>query len=166
MYQKPNDSAVYTADYSVSVVRQAPLAPIFTGTIEKTPSLPGTITFTAADFTSKYTKNDGAEPYSVAITGSNPSFGSLKIGSSNYSFGDAIPVSNLSELTFTATGAGTVSYVVNAYALGNTTNPIGSVTLSITVSAGSTAADVISFTKEMNETVTFLPPISTRSVKS
>jgi len=154
-YQKLNDTATNTTDYSISVIRQAATAPVFTGTIAKTLDHPGNVTFTAADFTSKYTKNDGADLAAVVISGSNPSFGTLKIGTSNYNFGDAISVSSLANLSFAATGTGTAAYVVKAFAAGDTANQLGLVDITITVFAGSTAADVISYTKEKDETITF-----------
>ena len=155
-YQKLNNTATYTADYSISVVRQTATAPAFTGTIAKSLGQPGTVTFKAADFTSKYTKNSGTDLASVVILGSNPSFGTMNEDGSNYNFGDAIPISSLANLTFVATDVGTVSYIVKAYAAGDTENLIGSVTLTITVSADRTTPEVISYSKEKGETVRLL----------
>lgn len=154
-YQEQNDTATYTTDYRISVVRQAAAASAFTGTIAKSLSQPGTVLFTAADFTSQYVKNDGAEISSIVILGSNPSFGTLKVGASNYNFGETIPLSNLANLTFVATDAGKASFTVKAYAAGDTVHLIGSVTLTITVSSGSATPDVISYSLEKGEPITF-----------
>lgn len=154
-YQKQNDADSYTADYNIRVVRQAATAPTFTGTITKVLSEPGNITFTAADFTSQYVQNNGAELESIVISGRNPSFGTLKVGTSNYNFGEAISLSSLAELTFVTTDAGKASFTVKAYAEGDTVHPIGSVTLTITIASGSAAPDVISCSKKQGEPVTF-----------
>lgn len=154
-YQEQNDTATYTTDYRISVVRQAAAASAFTGTIAKSLSQPGTVLFTADDFTSQYVKNDGAEISSIVILGSNPSFGTLKVGASNYNFGETIPLSNIANLTFVATDAGKASFTVKAYAAGDTVHLIGSVTLTITVSSGSATPDAISYSLEKGEPITF-----------
>lgn len=154
-YQKVNDPAVYTTNYAVSVVKASSVAPVFSGTVAKTLTAPGSVSLTASDFSPKYTKNDGGDLAYIAITGSNPAFGAIKLGGQNYNFGDLISLSNLSgnSLTFAATGAGTVSYVVRAYAQGDTAAPIGSVTLTVTAETVKTAGTV-SYTTAKNTPVT------------
>jgi len=155
-YQKKDDTALYTTQYSISVVRAAAVAPSFTGTISKAVTLPGSLTFTAADFTGKYTKNDGGALASIVITGSNPTFGAFKWGSENYVFGTAVSVSELEAgiLTFAATTEGTVSYTVKAYAEANAETLIGLVTLTITASAAENKnAGTVTYASEENTPV-------------
>lgn len=149
-YLKENDATVYTTNYSIRVIR-AFLAPTFTGTIAKTVTLPGILTLPAADFTGKYTKNDDTALASVAITGTNPTFGTLKLGNQAYVSGEAISLADLEagKLTFVATGEGTVSYDVKAYALGDTQTAIGSVLLTITVQR-STNGGTVTYSTDKN----------------
>jgi len=136
-YKRKDSVVVYSANYRICVERAPNTTPDFSGAILKKAAYPGTINFTSADFASKYTRNSGEPLAAIAITGSNPSFGTLKYNTSAYVPGGAITVSDLDagKLTFSATGAGTVSYIVKAYQSGNLTTPIGSVTLTITVEA-------------------------------
>jgi hypothetical protein len=133
-YQKTGEETLYTTSYTINVVRAAEVAPTFSGTITKSVTLSHGLTFTAADFTGRYAKNDGGDLDSVIITGSNPTFGTLKLGANDYSPGDIVSLSDLGNgrLTFVATDAGTVSYIVKACALGDAETPIGSVVLKIT----------------------------------
>lgn len=133
-YLKENDTTPYTALYQLYVVRAAATAPAFTGTISKTITAPDVITFTDDDFTDLYHKYDGGALASIVITGSNPTFGSLKWGNSDYSFGTAVSLSELKAgiLTFSANTAGAVSYTVKASAASDPSTQIGSVTLTIT----------------------------------
>ena len=77
------------------------------------------------------------------ITGSNPTFGSLKFKGAAYVLGSSVNITDIEndKLTFTATSKGTVCYIVKAYALGTET-PIGSVTLTITVNVSDSAGTI------------------------
>ena len=143
-YQKKDDATLYLAQYSINVIRASGTVPSFVGTISKSVTLPGSLTFATTDFTSKYTKNDGESLASIAITGSNPTFGALKLGSGNYTLGEAVSVADLTSgrFAFLATSVGTVSYLVKAYASGDTDTLIGSVILTITVHANTDAGTV------------------------
>jgi hypothetical protein len=133
-YQKKGSSNLYTTTYKIKVVRAEFAPPTFGGAVAKSTNLSKSIVFTLADFADKYSKNDGGDLSSIIISGSNPSFGALKLGSSVYTPSAPVSVQDLKNgrLTFTATGAGTVSYLVQAVAAGDTGNPIGSLTLTIT----------------------------------
>jgi len=124
-----------TTVYSVNVVRAPSVAADFSGAIAKTGLFPGTIRFDQADFADRYTRNDGDEMTHVRIIGSNLLVGKLRFGESDYTLGEPIPVSRLDELTFVTSMAGTVSYDVRAYAGGDTSSPVGTAVLTITVSA-------------------------------
>jgi hypothetical protein len=124
-----------TTVYSVNVVRATSVAADFSGAIAKTGLFPGTIRFDQADFADRYTRNDGDEMTHVRIIGSNLLVGKLRFGESDYTLGEPIPVSRLDELTFVTSMAGTVSYDVRAYAGGDTSSPVGTAVLTITVSA-------------------------------
>lgn len=132
-YQKKGSSNLYKTTYKIKVVRAEFAPPAFGGSIAKSTNLSKSLVLTLEDFADKYTKNDGGELSSIVISGSNPSFGTLKLGGSVYTPGTPVSVQDLKNgrLTFTATGAGTVSYLVQALAAGDTGNPIGSVTLTI-----------------------------------
>lgn len=135
-YQKKGSNNLYTTTYKIKVVRAEFAPPTFAGAITKSMNVTKSLVFTAADFTDKYVKNDGGDLSSIIINGSNPSFGTLKLGSSVYNPGTPVSVQDLKSgrLTFVATHAGTVSYLVQALAAGDTGNPIGSVVLTITAS--------------------------------
>ncbi len=157
-YQKVNDKNLYTTEYDVSVVRADGVAPSFTGTIAKTVKK-GSLTFQASDFTSKYSGNDGGSLEAIAITGSNPGFGSLKLGRHDYEFGEAVSIDEIEEgeLTFAAKGQGTVSYIVKAYASDDSDTAIGSVTLKITSKSNSSNSDPedLAYETDKNTPVTF-----------
>lgn len=132
VYQKKGSSVYYSTDYKLNVVREK-LPPTFEGTILKSITFPGTVRLSAKDFTDLYKQNDGKQLASISISGSNPSFGKLKIDSSEYVMGNLIKLEDLEagKLTYNATAAGTVSYIVKAYQSEDTKNPIGAVTLTI-----------------------------------
>ena len=136
-YQKNGNAALYTASYSLSVVRAAGTASSFTGTITKTLKAPETLAFTMADFTGLYTQNSGGPLSSIVITGSNPAFGGLKWGGGDYVFGTPVSLAQIQAgtLTFAATAEGTVSYTVKASAAEAPETLIGGVVLTITASA-------------------------------
>jgi hypothetical protein len=133
-YQRKGSGNLNTTVYKVRVARAEFAAPAFSGSIAKSTNLARTLAFTAADFADKYVKNDGGALASIVINGSNPSFGTLRFGSNVYTPGTAVSISDLQNgrLTFVATAAGTVSYLVQALAAGDPGNPIGSVVLTIT----------------------------------
>lgn len=144
-YKGANTTVHYTTDYDIRVVRGEKKSPSFTGTITKsvTGLISGTkindIVFSANDFTPLYTSNDSGALSHIAITGSSLSCGSLKLGSGNsyagYTSGGLISINDIGNLVFDATGSGTVSYIVTAYAGNDTGIAIGSVILSITVTS-------------------------------
>jgi hypothetical protein len=121
--------------------------------------MPGTkvndITFSSADFTRLYTANDGGPLTHVAITGSSLSCGTLKIANgqnyADYVSGSLINLSDIGKLVFDATGSGTVSYLVSAYAGTDTSTAIGSVLLTIAVNAISVPTISGSLVRSVNE---------------
>jgi len=155
-YADDTTSTIYSTTYYISVVEDDYDAPTFSGTITKTLTTSETLTFTSTDFTGKYITNDGGSLAYISISGSNPSFGSLKYNGSTYSLGAQVSISNISSglLTFAATAAGTVSYTVTAYASGDTSTPIGSAVLKITASANTTA-DTITYSTSQDDTLVF-----------
>jgi len=124
---------VYTTTYSISIAAKPFEQPEFSGTITKSALLPDTVDFSDDDFIDKYTANDGSGMAGVRITGVMPNFGVLKLGSSDYNLGDFIPVNQLDDISFAPTDSGVVNYHVNAYEVGKTDEPIGLVTLEITI---------------------------------
>jgi hypothetical protein len=118
--------------YTVIVVRAAAVAPTFSGTLVKETTAPGGVTFLAADFTSKYTRNDGEALGYISLSGSNPTFGAIKLSGAAYTFGTRVSIASIGQLTFAAAATGTVSYDVEAYAGTDTVNPIGNVVLTVT----------------------------------
>lgn len=131
-YQKKGSRAYYSTDYKVRVVREK-LPPAFEGTISKKITFPGTVRFTSKDFTDLYRQNGGSKLVAISITGSTPSFGKLKIDNAEYVLGNLIRLEDLEagKLTYQATAAGTVSFIVKAYQSGDGLNPVGAVTLTI-----------------------------------
>ena len=153
-YQKQGEDTK-TSLYYINVVRAAFNAPTFSGTISKSSTLaglPGSISFSAADFTARYTQNDGGALNSIIINGSNPTFGSLKLGGSNYSLGQKISAANLGTLSFAASDTGSVSYTVNAFAAGDDDTMIGSVVLNISVDQ-ITSIGTVSYSTNKNTAV-------------
>ncbi len=154
-YQKQGEEILYTSTYSINLIRAAYSPPEFSGTVSKANTLvtlPGSISFSAADFNTKYTPNDGGSLDSVVINGSNPTFGSLKLGDSDYSLGEKISTSDLGNLTFAATDTGTVAYTVSAYAAGDDDNMFGPVVLNITVDLV-TSTGTIAYSTDKNTAV-------------
>lgn len=136
-YQRVEEENLYTAKYSIQVVRADATAPTFSGTVSKTVTAPGSITLTAADFTGLYTQNDGAAAAGFVVEGSNATFGALKWGSANYEFGTFVSLAELNAeiLTFTAVTPGTVSYTVKAFTAADEETPVGTAVLTITAQA-------------------------------
>jgi hypothetical protein len=160
-YKGGNMAAQHSTFYNISIMRAARKNPVFTGTITKTAAgvMPGTkiddIKFSSADFTKLYTANDGGPLTNVSITGSSLSCGSLKLTSgpnyTEYISGRLISLNDIGTLVFDATGSGTVSYLVSAYAGADTTNPIGSVLLTITIGAITVPTIGGALSKSINE---------------
>lgn len=153
-YQRTDDETLYHTLYSIYVVRE--IAPTFTGSISKTVALPDVLTFAAEDFTDQYTAHDGGELDGIVISGSNPAFGSLQWNDASYTFGTAVGVDDLQDgaLTFAATGVGTVTYTVQAYAEGDPETLIGTVVLTVTVSENEDAGTV-SYETDQNTPLSF-----------
>jgi len=121
--------------YHVRVVRADAVPAEFSGIIRKTGFSPGTVSFSASDFTAKYSQNDGASLGFISVSGSNLTVGKLQLSGSDYEFGTLLSVSQLSELKFAAASGGTASYDVTAYAGQDTSTPVGTAVLTITVSS-------------------------------
>lgn len=153
-YQRKDSTSLNTTNYSVNVVKAAQTSSTFSGTILKTASLPNTIVFTSADFSEKYVENEGEALTAIVITGSDPSFGYLKLGSSS-ALGTTVTLADLQDgrLTFVPNNTGTVSYTVSAYSSGSEAQ-IGNAVLTITVQEAS-GADNIVYTSQKNTLVSF-----------
>lgn len=156
-YRRKDNASLNTTEYAVSVVRAAQAVPVFSGTIVKSAALPNSIHFTVVDFSEKYVKNDGGALDSIVITGSDPSFGSLKLGNAS-ALGKTVTMTDLQNgnLIFIPNHAGTVSYIVSAYASG-TEASVGSAVLTITVNEASNAGGVVCTTNKNT-------PISLKSI--
>lgn len=128
----PDDAPKNTTVYLVYIKRADRIAPTFSGAIRADIPGPGSLPFTRLDLAAKYTKNDGEALGAISVTGSNPAFGTLKLGADNYKFGTPVSMSSLGQLAFVATSDGTVSFDVTAYAGTDTAHPIGNVVLTIT----------------------------------
>jgi hypothetical protein len=118
--------------YNVRVQEATPTPASFSGVIVKEQDNTSSIDL-GPDIAAKYLKNHGANLDYVKISGSNPDFGKLMMGATTpYGFGNNIDVADLNNLQFKATGTGTVSYDITAYAQGSTT-PVGTVVLTIII---------------------------------
>ena len=155
IYKKTDESEAGTTTYNVKVVRTPAKAPSFSGTISKIETSSHIVAFSKSDFTSKYSKNDGEAIGHISIKGSNPDFGTLTLSNNTYSFGDLISVSDLSKLNFEATGTGTVSYAVKAYAESDSENAIGNVVLTIEVITEPTIKSDITQSVSVGSTIIF-----------
>ncbi len=125
----------YTTTYNIRVVAKAYEGPEFSGSVSKTALIavsPVAVTFTAGDFKGKYSANDGKEIESIIIDGTNRDFGKLQLKGADYVFNSAISMADVGSLTFVATGAGDVSYLVYAVEK-DTAEQIGKVYLNITI---------------------------------
>jgi hypothetical protein len=126
--------------YNVRAVRADSVEPVFSGSVSKEllySTGNHTVSFSSADFIPKYSNIDGEDIGSIAITGSNPTFGAVQVGGVNYNLNthpcisiDTVNPDN-TLFTFEATSNGTVSYNVSAYAGADTTTPIGNVVVTI-----------------------------------
>lgn len=147
--------------YHVYVVRAAAVPSSFSGTLLKHFAAPGSVDFLADDlapeFQQFYSKNDGTELGAISITGSNPSFGTLKRNGGNYIFGDKINIADIGQLMFSASSTGTVSYDVKAYSTGSPEEPIGNVVLTITAYAAPEVSSAIADTISKGTVMTFTP---------
>ena len=156
-YQISGDETLYSTVYSISVVRAAYVAPVFSGTIAKSVTLPDSLTFSESDFSDRYKVNEGEALANISISGTNPSFGTLKLNGSDYTFNTLISTEALTSglLSFAATDSGTVSYTVSAYAAGDSVNPVGTIILSVTVKSA-VSAGTISYSTLKNTAITLL----------
>lgn len=132
-YQRKDDATPSTTEYTVRVVRAAQIAPTFSGTITKSVSLPNSVVLAVADISERYAQNQGGVLDSIQIAGSDPTFGSLKLGAVS-ALGKTIKISDLQNgnLTFVPTDTGVVSYTISAYALGSE-EAVGTAILKITI---------------------------------
>ena len=147
-YQRKDDATLSTTEYTVRVVRAAQIAPTFSGTIAKSVSLPNSVGLSVADISERYAQNQGGVLDSIQIAGSDPTFGSLKLGAVS-ALGKTIKISDLQNgnLTFVPTDTGVVSYTVSAYALGSE-EVVGTAILKITVNEAAFSEDVTYTTVE------------------
>ena len=145
-YQKKGGDVLLETEYSVAVVRAKRTAPKFSGTIAKSVSVPGKATFASADFTAKYAKNDGQGLASIAIEGTIPAFGTLKLNGREYEPGSTIALSDIERgrLIFEAADEGEVSYVVSAFDAEDKAKEVGTAVL--TIKAQRPAAEDIKLT--------------------
>lgn len=123
--------------YTLRVVKDDPVPARFSGTIAKTGVYPGpeSLSLSASDFTSLYAQNDGHPLSSIVINGSNSAAGRLRLAGEDYAFGAPVAASSLSSLTFAVAGAGRASYDVTAYTAEAPSTPVGTATLTVTISA-------------------------------
>jgi len=154
-YQRVNSAEQGTTVYQVKVVRAAAKSASFTGTILKNAQTVADISFTVDEFTERYQQNDDKEITHISITGSNPVFGSLMLAGSQYTLGTPIPLASIPNLVFKPTESGTISYIVKAYAGGDTQNPIGSVILTISIVGAPRILSDISKNVAVNNTLEF-----------
>jgi hypothetical protein len=131
-YRRKEDSATdakRVITYRLYVRRADPIAATFFGNANVSVPTGTTNPIPALPIRKLYNQNDGQPLTHIAIHGSNPIFGELRLGNSSYTFGTAIPLSALDaeQLTFTAGETGVVSFDVTAYAGGDTDTPVGSV---------------------------------------
>ena len=151
-YERSDEpDVIYTAKYTINVVRAAYEEPTFSGSISKKATYPSNVSFSSTDFTSKYDKNDGAALGSIVISGSNPTFGELQLSGNTYELGTSISASSLGSIRFVPTDSGIVSYTVTAY--DSESNEVDSVFLTITIEEP--VAGDITYTLYNNKTVTF-----------
>lgn len=129
------DGAVCSTVYLVSVKKADPIPAVFTGAIDRSSLFPASLSFSASDFTQKYTPNDSGAMTHISISGSNLIVGTLLYNGSAYSFGQPVALADIPKLTFSASAAGSVTYSVSSYAANDTAHPIGSVLLTIQVQA-------------------------------
>ena len=142
----PESTVPLETEYFLKASKAAAEDPSFSGTVSKEIHYSTdhrTVELTSADFIPLYIKNDGADIGSIALTGSNPSFGKLRAETSEGNFDDydlsihpciSIDASNPADtiFTFEASSTGTVSYNVKAFAGSDTGTPIGNVVVTIT----------------------------------
>lgn len=141
-YELASDSSgsLYKTEYTVKVQKDEKVEPTFSGDMSKNATVGEALTFSEADFSKFYKKNDGQGLYGIKITGSNPSWGKFKLGNSDYSVGASsaqiIPVEDLSKLSFvaTATSSSSIDYFVTGYDSEAQSVSIGRVTLTISAS--------------------------------
>jgi hypothetical protein len=152
--EQPENTPIYSTVYNIRVVAAEKEAPSFAGIIEKGPVPPGTVMFNASDFLGRYEKNDGEDMGYVAITGSNPGFGELKLGGVSYTLGSKISVSDLGSLSFESSAGGTVSYTAVAYE-GENEEPFGLVRITVTVISVPEITSEVTKTTYAGETCTF-----------
>lgn len=136
----PAGTSQWTTTYHVKAERADSVAPIFSGTVTKEilySATNHTVSVSSADLLDKYIPNDSEDIGSVSISGSNPTFGAIRVGTNNYDFNThpliAIDADNpdATIFTFEATSNGLVSYNISAYAGADTSHPIGNVVLTI-----------------------------------
>ncbi|NLA85975.1 MAG: hypothetical protein GX847_01570, partial [Clostridiales bacterium] len=142
LLEEPEDAPRRKTEYSIRVKRAAAVGPAFSGSISKEIDFTEdshAVAFTYADIKDKYVKNDGEDIGSIAIIGSNPSFGTIQVEGKVYDIQShprisigANPVDSLELFTFEATDKGIVSYNVIAYEGSDTSKPVGNVVLTIT----------------------------------
>ncbi|MBQ1374732.1 MAG: S-layer homology domain-containing protein [Clostridia bacterium] len=166
-YTVDGDSSgqTYSTVYSVRVVRATAVDAEFEGTVSKNVTEGSSVGFSSSDFSSLYTQNDGKALAGVKINGTNPSWGALRLGSSEYD-GKILTVSELNNLSFTATGGGSVTYRAYAYDDIRNGSQIGEVTVTITSDTLSPVSSAVTYSVRENETLNFLSSDFLAAVKN
>lgn len=129
------DDTTYKTSYEVSVERDDPQLPTFSGTISMKTTVKTDIGLNNSDFTKLYTKNDGKEMGFITINPASGTIGRIKYTASNSSYepNSQISVLDIGTLSYEppASTIGTASFTVTAYDSDN--NIVGNATLSIKV---------------------------------
>ena len=146
--------ATYRTVYVVNAVRADSVPAVFEGVITKTVNAGGSVSLPSSEFSLFYTQNDGKPLAGVKIAGTNPSWGMLKLGNAEYD-GKILTVAELNNLSFSASGSGTVMYRVHAYDDVRNGSPIGEVTLKVTSETIAPTTSVINYTVREGESVSF-----------
>ncbi len=147
----------YTSVYTVKVERAAKKAASASGSITKKITAKSSADFTLADFTDKYSRNDGNELDKVVIVSSGSVKGTFKVGGTDYTLGSDINYADLSSVTYTSSSTGSAQYDIKYYESGNS-DSVGTVKLTITISKP-TLADIKADVSATKQAIDF--PVST-----
>jgi hypothetical protein len=139
------DPTQWQTTYHIRARRDDPAPAVFSGTVSRGTNYEedNTVEFTSADFIPLFSNIDGDDIGAIAISGSNPTFGTIQAGGLNYNLSNSplIPIEKNSVgdptaesrtiFTFEASSTGTVSYNISAFAGADETHPIGNVVVTI-----------------------------------
>ncbi|MBR2743085.1 MAG: S-layer homology domain-containing protein [Clostridia bacterium] len=149
-----DSETTYTSVYTVSVMRASSVDPVFEGTVTKSVTEGGSVKISLSDFSPLYIQNDGNALAGIKISGTNPSWGALKLGSGEYD-GRVLNTSELNNLSFEAKGGGSVTYRAYAYEDVRTGSPIGEVTLKITAESLVPTSSAVTYSVREGNNVSF-----------